>query len=328
MIKKLTSFLAVLTVFFLSSLLVACSQDANPASPTATLFNLDTVVAATLTAFVPPATATPVPEQINTPASTAAPQVNTPTDTAAPQEPTATLTPTDTTVPLPSPTAPTASISGKVCYRSRDIPAMTAYFEDKNAKVLVELPVSVNQTTYTVQLQPGSYIAYAWLTDFSLGGLYSQAVPCGMKSSCKDHNPVPLTVKAGDVIKDVDLCDWYAFAVPEPPNKPVSQVRGEIIGKVLYPTKPFPALHVVALNQTSGYWYYVVPNSSSGAYTIPDLPPGPYQIVAYTENGKAGGYADGSHGLITVTVKAGETTTADINDWSAPAGTFPADPSK
>jgi hypothetical protein len=54
-----------------------------------------------------------------------------------------------------------------------------------------------------------------------------------------------------------------------------------------------------------------------------------YHIVAYDANGRAGGHADANHNLIPVTVTAGEIVEGiDINDWSAPAGAFPEDPTR
>jgi hypothetical protein len=51
--------------------------------------------------------------------------------------------------------------------------------------------------------------------------------------------------------------------------------------------------------------------------------------VAYESGGRAGGHTDASHQLIPVPVKAGEMASGiDINDWSAPSGAFPPDPTR
>ena len=195
-------------------------------------------------------------------------------------------------------------------------------------KQAVEMPIEAGQNQYEVVLPPGNYIAYAWLNDFSLGGLYSNAVPCGLGSNCKDHQPIEFNVAPGDHLEGIDLCDWYAFSVPEPPGKPQTALRGSLGGQISYPGGVPPVLHVVTFNQFSGYWYVTFTNNSASAFTISNLPPGEYQVVAFTADGKSGGYADSNHNLIPITVKAGETTTGiEIRDWNAPAGTFPSDPS-
>jgi hypothetical protein len=48
-------------------------------------------------------------------------------------------------------------------------------------------------------------------------------------------------------------------------------------------------------------------------------------VVAYTREGRAGGYAEGG-ALRTVTVKGGENVSIVISGWDDPAGTFPEDP--
>ena len=176
-------------------------------------------------------------------------------------------------------------------------------------------------------LTPGAYIAYAWLPDFSLGGLYSNAVPCGMKSSCTDHAARPFTVKAGAITKDIDICDWYTgpFAIPYPPGQQPTATVGTLDGTISYPSGTPPALKVVAFNVKTNYWYWVGTVSGSTYFSIPDLPPGTYHVVAYAANGQAGGYADASHQLIDITVKSGQTASVEINDWE---GSYPANPVK
>jgi len=206
---------------------------------------------------------------------------------------------------------------------------MNAYFQEKEAEQALSLPVAAGQTDYEVQLPPGTYIAYAWLPDFSLGGLYSKAVPCGLKADCTDHTPLEFTVKAGEIVDGIDICDWYAFAVPLPPDKEPEDVRGGISGQINYPGGNAPTLHVVAFNQGSGYWYYTNTLQGASSYTLNRLPPGDYLVVAYTQDGKAGGHALADHSLILVTIKAGQILSGiDITDWSAPQGTFPPDPTQ
>jgi hypothetical protein len=87
---------------------------------------------------------------------------------------------------------------------------MNIFFEETKTRQAGQVPVSAGQVSYTAQLPPGSYRAYAWLTDFSMGGLYSQYVLCGMKVGCIDHTEVIFEVKAGEKTKHRS-CDWYVF---------------------------------------------------------------------------------------------------------------------
>lgn len=208
---------------------------------------------------------------------------------------------------------------------------MTVFFQDMGNNKVMELPIAAGQSQYETNLPPGTYQAYAWLSDFSRGGLYSYAVACGLKSSCTDHAPLIFTVTSGETNQGIDVCDWYAgpFNVPYPPGKEMGKLTGSISGALNYPSGAAPSLHVVAFNVSTRNWYYVVTNPASTAYNIPDLPPGPYQVVAYEPDGKAGGHAGADHSLIEVTVIVGDKTTGvDITDWNAPFGAFPADPTR
>ena len=103
--------------------------------------------------------------------------------------------------------------SGKICYPSQKIPAMTAYFQNTKTKKVTTLPIKADQLTYSVNLLPGTYTAYAWLPDKSLSGSYSKAVPCGLSVSCTDHTLLPFTVQTGSTTSGIDICDWYSIPV-------------------------------------------------------------------------------------------------------------------
>ena len=159
--------------------------------------------------------------------------------------------------------------SGKICYPSEQIPAMTAYFQNTKTKAVISLPIAANQTQYTVPLSPGTYTAYAWLPDNSLGGTYSKAVPCGLDISCTDHTLLPFTVQQGAISQGIDICDWYSpTSVPLPPQTPGSP------GSPPLPQAQIPAdipmLPVVQLepvgNASSLPWAILLPTS------LPDVP--------------------------------------------------------
>ena len=259
----------------------------------------------------------------------ASPQVS---DTPEPEvtgTPTQTFTPTNPSSPVP--TQLVNNVSGKVCFPDGEVPPMTAYFEETETEELVELPISGGQESYAVKIPPGTYIAYTWLTDFTRGGLYSHAVPCGLKAGCDDHSMLPFTIKEGELLEDIDLCDWFAgpFNVPYPPGKPQEEVTGGVSGDITYIEDSLPELRVFAFSVTTGYWYWIYTQEGQSSFTISELPPGVYHLVAYDPDGRAGGHASADHQLIDVNVKSGETTQdVNITDWDAPAGTFPADPTR
>jgi len=245
--------------------------------------------------------------------------------------PTPTQTVEATITQSPSPTPLENNVLGKICYPGESIPAMTAYFENTETEALVELPIAPGQDSYEVKLDSGTYIAYAWLPDFSQGGLYSRAVPCGLNEECTDHTLLPFTVKQTEITQGIDLCDWYAgpFNVPYPPGKEQTEITGVISGSLSYPDGSGIELRVVAFNVRTGYWYWVFAQEGQPFYSITELPPGIYNVVAYDPQGSAGGHADADHNLLDVTVESGKVTEGiDINDWNAPAGAYPPDPTR
>lgn len=111
-------------------------------------------------------------------------------------------------------------IKGKICYPSEWIPPMILYFQSTSSEFIVSQQIKENQNNYTIELEPGTYVAYAWVQDeFTLGGAYSEFVSCGLTVECTDHNLIPINVEAGVTISDIDICDWYGGpdSVPLPP---------------------------------------------------------------------------------------------------------------
>ncbi|MFB0536773.1 MAG: hypothetical protein ACETWR_17545, partial [Anaerolineae bacterium] len=89
-------------------------------------------------------------------------------------------TPTPTPLPAtPTPTPGLGTVTGRICFPSERIPAMTAYFQNINTNQVIEMAVGENQPSYSIDLPPGEYIAYVWMPDFVMGGLYSEFVLCG-----------------------------------------------------------------------------------------------------------------------------------------------------
>ena len=221
----------------------------------------------------------------------------------------------------PSPTSLKGKVDGLVCYIEVSSTSMVVYFQNTANSQVTELPVSVSnyQAPYTTELEPGTYIAYAWTLDYSIGGTYSA---CGAASGCSDATPKLFTVNAGQTIGKIDICDWShgPFDVPYPPGFQPESKFGIISGGVYgYPYGNLPQLTIVAFNKETGYWYWVGTVAGQSYFTMNDIPSGTYQVVAYDSSGHAGGTS------VSIEVKGGQTANADLNNW---AGPFPFNPLK
>ncbi len=250
--------------------------------------------------------------------------------------------PTATPLPL---VAANGSVEGTICFPSSGIPPMNLYLHQVGADTPNVLSINTNQMSFSAELTPGTYVAYAWLPDFSLGGSYSQAVACGLSVECTDHSLVQFQVAAGALTSGVDVCDWYGSPgdVPLPsgaqgPSDITSAGgTGSLSGNLSYPSNFIPSMAVVAWDMSNpGVYYYIITAEGSSTYVIPDLPAGDYQVVAYIDSLSAG-YSFAvpcglsvdctDHSLINVSVTAGQDT-GGVNpqDWYAPQGAFPSNP--
>jgi hypothetical protein len=296
--------IAPITLFMTALFLVGCNLP-NPTSSSSVENLLASVVAATMQVLNP--TLEISSTQMGTPIGSGTPGVVTQTPPS--------LSPTNTLAPM------TGKVSGLVCYIQSSVTNLVAYFQNANTNVVTQLSVAISnyQAEYSLELEPGVYIAYAWNSDFSIGGTYSA---CGAASGCGDASPRQITVTAGQKLDKIDICDWShgPFDVPYPPGFQMTSQLGIISGGIYgYPYGSLPQLKIIAFNKSTGYWYMMGTVVGQSYFSMEELPPGSYQVVAYDNAGHAGG----STTLTTVT--GGETTNADINDWSS---SFPVDPSK
>jgi hypothetical protein len=223
--------------------------------------------------------------------------------------------------PTFTPSSSTGKVTGLVCFTEITSTNLDIYFQNIADNKVVQLPVTVNnyQVTYAQELNPGTYIAYAWNTDFSIGGTYSA---CGLDSKCSDASPKPFVVTAGQTLAKIDICDWShgPFDVPYPPGFEAASEFGTISGSIYgYPYGGLPQLTVVAFNKSTGYWYWVGTAVGQSYFSMLDIPAGTYQVVAYDPSGHAGGSS------ANIVVVGGQTANVDINSWS---GTYPANPVK
>ena len=217
---------------------------------------------------------------------------------------------------------------------------MTVYLENVNTREVPVIPTVENQPPMRLPVPEGTYVTYVWLPDYVYGGSYSQAVPCGLRSSCTDHALIEFQVVAGETTIGVDLCDWYGSAsdIPFPPGVDLSLYFGSLSGNLGYPSEYIPAMTVVATNTTTQQYYYVNTAQDENTFTIQNLPPGDYTVVAYPRGEEeGGGYSRAvpcglsvgctDHSLIPVTVVIGQDSPgANPVDFYAAPSTFPGNP--
>lgn len=113
------------------------------------------------------------------------------------------------------------SITGTLGYPSDAIPPLLVYaFLNEDHSKYQKVETGKNQSKFTISnLAPGAYVVVAYpKTNDPLQGGYSQAVPCGLLASCKDHSLIPVTVEAGKVATGVKVTDWYAPENSFPPK--------------------------------------------------------------------------------------------------------------
>jgi hypothetical protein len=124
----------------------------------------------------------------------------------------------------------------------------------------------------------------------------------------------------------------------------VKPTSGSISGLFSFPSEGIPQLKIVAIKVDTGE-YFATEVTEKETYKLDGLPVGKYHVLAYPadttglDKNLTGGYSQSvicgltadctDHTLVDVEV-TGEAETTNINptDWYAPAGLFPADPTK
>lgn len=198
-----------------------------------------------------------------------------------------------------------------------------------------------NDTTYKIEGLPvGSYhlVAYRSSGSVNTSGAYTPAVACGLKVDCADHSLIPVEVDEGQIAENIDIFDWYAPEDALPPFPAELGTMGSISGTLVYSNNIIPAMMIVAFETPGDAWYITNTQEGDTEYTIENVPPGRYYVVAYpegSENGAGFGYIVecGPHSdcidreLILVDVIIGGTTKGvNLWDWEAPEGAYPPRP--
>lgn len=115
--------------------------------------------------------------------------------------------------------------------------------------------------------------------------------------------------------------------------------NGSISGALGFPSQGIPPLVIHAFKAgTTQSVASITTTQNQMSYTIEDLEPGTYNVVAYTTDGAlAGGYTKAvpcglsvdcpDHTSFPVIITPGRKAVGiDLKDWYAPEGTFPAKP--
>lgn len=64
---------------------------------------------------------------------------------------------------------------------------------------------------YELEVPEGGYYVYAIVPGDTYKAYYSEFVTCGMEVGCPSHTPILVTVRAGEMVEDIDPGDWYAM---------------------------------------------------------------------------------------------------------------------
>ena len=109
-------------------------------------------------------------------------------------------------------------ITGLLSFPSERIPPLTIFAIriDNGLSTYYSIDTAEHQSSYAIEVDPGIYNVFAYRDDFAGG--YTKYVTCGMGASCSDHSPLPVVVKAGKIVKNIDLADWYAPSGTFPPR--------------------------------------------------------------------------------------------------------------
>jgi hypothetical protein len=235
------------------------------------------------------------------------------------------------------------TVTGSVCFPSESIPEMTLYLEEITRGDLAYQYHPQDQNSFSIILSPGAYIAYAYPVDSpDIGGIYSQAVLCGLGAECTDHAPVIFEVKPGEETSGVEICDWYAQ--DDMPLNPQAELEpdpgempGTINGKVCFPGGHLPAMTLFIQEVSTGQMTELPISENQTSYSI-DLEPGRYIAFAYINSGATFGGAYSNlvlcgfgndctdHTLVEFEVSSGSTLNSiDICDWYSLAS-LPPDP--
>ncbi len=116
------------------------------------------------------------------------------------------------------------TIEGSLSYPSEGIPSqMEICAEDTSTKEKHCTKTHIQDQKYTygvgykIEVPAGSYLVFAYFPAGHAGyeatyrAYYNEFVTCGLSVDCTSHDPIVVTVAAGQMVTEVDPQDWYVF---------------------------------------------------------------------------------------------------------------------
>jgi len=116
----------------------------------------------------------------------------------------------------------TGSISGdQLTFPGPGVPALRIYAVRIGApSAFCSVTTVTNQRSYMIGgLPAGDYNVIAYpASGMHLAGGYTKAVPCGLQASCSDHSLLPVVVREGQSVTNIQPNDWYTTSLPPEPH--------------------------------------------------------------------------------------------------------------
>lgn len=138
-----------------------------------------------------------------------------------------------TAVIEPSPTTPpsiSGKITGSISFPSEVIPdnvevcaKNTLTDVEYCTKDRIESPKYTYGVGYILEVPVGSYLVYSQGEGDLYKAYYSEFVTCGLKATCLSHEPIAVSISAGQIVENVDPGDWYNIPADKPSYNQPSQ---------------------------------------------------------------------------------------------------------
>jgi hypothetical protein len=180
--------------------------------------------------------------------------------------------------------------------------------------------------------------------------LMSSSLMCSLFSPTNNYSPMEKKSTVDSLQLTVSYIEMKAATPTFEPTSNVSlptmvkPPTGSISGTFSFLSESIPPLRIVAVKIDTGE-FFATEVMDPTMYKLDGLPLGKYHVLAYpvdtagTDANLKGGYSKfvtcgqkadcTDHNLVDVIISdETEVTNIDIKDWYAPAGVFPADPTK
>jgi len=135
------------------------------------------------------------------------------------------VTPTEgvKATPTQSISPTTGFITGSMSFPSEVIPedvevcAQNALTENEYCtQERINSPEYTYRVGYKLEVPVGSYLVFSKRPGDSYKAYFSEFVTCGLKATCKSHEPIVVSVSSGQTAENIDPGDWYNIPTPTP----------------------------------------------------------------------------------------------------------------